>query len=368
MTSNYHTPISYGAEANSSTINSSLAQLDQAITNMALVEADGHIIQEEGVDLAQQQRLNFTGDGVTASNNGASARTDIEIQATPENVLINGGFIFASRQTPGTFTTIVSYSADRWRCFAENADLQYRREDGGPNSLHYGSYKKITNAGKFFVCQIVEGVNSVPLRGKKVVFQIKMKASSAKTIRMGVIELQTGGTIDTMPVSVITAWNSDGVDPSLGTNLAIVTAAQSKSVTTSWQTFSVSVTVPATSKNLVCAIWSNADFSASDILDVAEAGLYPGENVVPWTERAIAFEGMLCARYYEKGAFALVTTASGVAQIVMYKVPKRIAVTPSVTPASGTGATFTNYDEGGFLQITNHSAWVNATYAADAEL
>lgn len=222
------------------------------------------------------------------------------------NFLINGGFDFAQRTTPGTLTTVSdnAYGADRWKQTRENADLQYQRNDAtsetGLTSRYYGKYKKITNAGKFMVFQILEGQHTVPLRGKTVIFQVKMKASTAKTIRMAILELQSGGTMDTIPGTFVTAWNVDSTDPTLGTNLAIITGAESKSVTTSWQNFTVSVTVPSTSKNLICAVWADADFSSADELNLAEAGLFLGATQLSWTPRNIAQELLLCQRYYWK--------------------------------------------------------------------
>lgn len=222
------------------------------------------------------------------------------------NLLVNGGFDLAQRQAPGTLTTIADnkYSADRWRVTRENADVQFIRVDAtsesGLTSRYYGQFKKITNAGKLHVCQIVEGINSVPLRGKTVIFQIKMKASASKTIRMAVMELQNAGTMDSIPATLVTAFGADGTDPTLGTNVAVITAAESKSVTTSWQSFSVSVTVPTNSKNIICAFWSNADFAANDTLSVAEAGLFTASAIQSWTPRLFSDELRLCQRYYWK--------------------------------------------------------------------
>jgi len=68
MTNNYHTPPADGSPANMSIIRAPLGELDEAISNLALTEKDGHIIQDEGVDLAQQQRLNFVGAGVAVTD------------------------------------------------------------------------------------------------------------------------------------------------------------------------------------------------------------------------------------------------------------------------------------------------------------
>ncbi len=222
------------------------------------------------------------------------------------NYMINGGFLFAQRQAPGTLTTIADnkYGPDRWRVTRENADVQYIRVDAtsesGLTSRYYGQFKKITNAGKIHICQILEGSNSVALRTKTVIFQAKMKASSAKTIRMAVLELQNAGAMDTIPATLVTAFGADSTDPTLGANVAVITAAQSKSVTTSWQSFSVSVTVPTNSKNIICAIWSDADFAANDTLSIAEAGLFTASSVQSWTPELDSTELSLCQRYYYK--------------------------------------------------------------------
>lgn len=94
MSENYHTPIPVAPvkpDANSETFNAPLAQLDQAISDLALTEKDGHIIQYEGVDVAQQQRLNFTGAGVTATNDPENGRTKVEIDARVVSVVAGAG-------------------------------------------------------------------------------------------------------------------------------------------------------------------------------------------------------------------------------------------------------------------------------------
>jgi hypothetical protein len=232
--------------------------------------------------------------------------------ANPYNYLINGGFDFAQLQTPGTLTTLTDkdVGADQWWVTRENADVQYNRNDAlgetGLTSKYFGLLKKITNTGKIFCCQVVEGVDSVPLRSKTVIFQLKMKASASKTIRMGIFELATAGTIDAPPATLVTAFGANTVDPTMGANVAIITAAQSKSVTTSWQSFSVSVTVPSTSKNLICAFWTDSQFAANDTLSFAEGALTEGSTVIPWLPRMPTVELGLCQRFIFK-SFAVDT-------------------------------------------------------------
>jgi len=259
----------------------------------------------------------LTGDPTSAS--GLKYETPNIAISDPTNFLLNGEFHFAQRQTPGTLTAINNnaYSADQWKITRENADLQYQRNDAtgesGITSLYYGLFKKITNAGKFMVYQPIPATKSIALRGKTVIFQIKMKASSAKTIRIAVLELQSGGTLDTIPGTFVTAWNADGTDPTLATNVAIVTGAESKSVTTAWQNFSVSVTIPATSKNLIVAAWSDADFAVNDTLSLSEAGLFIGSALLAWSPRDDSDEILqFCERILLTGVTGI-SVASGFA-------------------------------------------------------
>ena len=135
-----------------------------------------------------------------------------------------------------------------------------------------------------------------------------MKASASKTIRMAVLELQNAGAVDTFPAAIASAFGANTVDPTWGANVAVITGAESKSVTTSWQSFSVSVTVPSNSKNVVCAIWTDSQFAANDTLSVAEAGLFVSSTIQAWKPRLITEEHNLCMRYYEVGQTGLSPT------------------------------------------------------------
>jgi hypothetical protein len=222
---------------------------------------------------------------------------------TPQNFLINGGFDFAQRQAPGTQTTIATdkYSADRWRTSSQSASLQYLRQVNGSTSYSNGYFQQITNAGKFMIYQIVEGICSYSLRSDTVTFSIRLAGSVSKTIRMGIIELNSSGTVDTIPATFVTSWNANSSDPTLGANLAYIGTPVSQSVTTLLSQFSISVTLPSTSKNFIVAVWTDSQFSANDILYTAEAGLYLGNIPTPtWNPRPISEEFAMCQRYYQK--------------------------------------------------------------------
>lgn len=237
----------------------------------------------------------------------------------PENFLVNPGFDFAQLQAPATLTTIAdgSYGPDQWKCYRENADLQYRRVDAsgesGITSTYYGEFKKITNAGKFLVAQPLEYLNTLKFRGNEISFQLKLKSDTARTFKIAIIELQSGGVSDTIP-AIVSSWNADGTDPTLGANLAVIGASLSCSVTTAWQTFNFTGTFPSTSKNLLCAIWSNADVAANGTLGVCESGLYYGTSVRSWCPINIGDQISQIERFVQKSYN--VDTAPGAATMV----------------------------------------------------
>ncbi len=221
------------------------------------------------------------------------------------NLLTNGGFDICQRsKTPDTLFSLTDnkYSADRWRINRATTDLQYQRlsalNEVGLTSLYYGRYKKITNAGKFVVYQPLEAANCLPLRGRNPSFQIKLRGSSNVSLRMALLQLTAPGTADAIPTSLVSAYNADGSDPTFAANISIV-SVQTINVTSVWQSFTLSATIPTTSLNLLCGLWTNSAAPANFTLDLAEAGLYPANIAQVWTPRLLAQEHALCLRTFE---------------------------------------------------------------------
>jgi hypothetical protein len=244
-----------------------------------------------------------------------------------QNLLINGGFQIAQRQVPGTLTSYAlttgrTFAADRYGMTIQTSSLQYARVDtnaapeSGLQARFYGQFKQITAVGKFAISQVVEGTNCLHVRGNQVRLQVKMKASAAKTIRLGLLQLTSAGTIDTIPAVFASAMGADTVDPTWGTNLALIapdvviqdTAATQAirnsavdcSVTTAWQMFGGIFTLPTNYKNLIPVIFTDAQFAVNDILNVGEHGLYDKVGAVDWEERPIDDQLEDCQRYFCK--------------------------------------------------------------------
>lgn len=251
-----------------------------------------------------------------------------------ENLLINGSFRFAQRQVPGTLTTYSSatarnYCADRWGVTNSTASAQFQRIDAsgtpetGLQARFYGTFKKITNAGKVVVSQVVEGVQTMPVRGRTVRLQMKLKASTAMVLRIGLLYLTASGTIDTIPATFVAAAGAAGTDPTWGTNLTAIAPLRSDdvdggsaavisgnglscSVTTAWQRFGATFLVPSDCLNLVVVVYTNALPAANATFSIAEAGLFDGREIQDYIPRHYQHELMLCQRYFQK-SFAVDT-------------------------------------------------------------
>lgn len=246
------------------------------------------------------------------------------------NLADNGGFDLAQRQTPGTLTTYSQtasrqYTADRWSITNENASVQYRRVDtagtqqAGLQARYYGEYSKLTSTGKMVVSQPIEGFRCQHLRGRKVRFQVRLKASASKTVRLALLQLNSAGTLDSVPgISVsapsgtfVSAFGANSTDPTFGTNLAkiapdtadnatIATSGLSCSVTTAWQKFGGTFTMPTDYKNLVLVIFTDSQFAAGDLFGVSEVGLYDGTEVRDWSPIEYPLGLLVCQRTYCK--------------------------------------------------------------------
>lgn len=238
------------------------------------------------------------------------------------NYIINGDCQYAQRQVPLTSTAITTdkYSADRWRVSFVAGGINHKRFDTessgletGLNARYYSQFSENASSNKMFVCQPIETVNCAYLRGRTVTCQAKIKTSSAKTMRFGLLEMPTGGTADTMPTNIITVANANSTDPTFGTSGAqlvlsasgitnltggtVVGSALNCVCSTTWTQFAFKVTVGTTYRNLVLAIWTDSAFAASDTFSISEVGLFDGDQIRDWLPRDTAAELARCQRY-----------------------------------------------------------------------
>lgn len=232
-----------------------------------------------------------------------------------QNRIHNGDCGFAQRQVPTALTSSVALAGGRQfafdRIFQSNGGgttvvqtQQVSNLSGaevGLQAAQYGKFKVITATSKLVVGQVIENGNMAHLCGTKVIVQFKAKYSVAASmaIRLGLAQVNSAGTVDSVGVRTangfISAFGATGVDPTLtaANNMAYITPLIAENgvitgsgvditLTTGWVRYSATFLVPATAKNLVPLIWTNASVTANDELNISEWGLYAGEERRDW--------------------------------------------------------------------------------------
>ena len=320
-----------------------------------------------------------------------------------KNIMLNAGFLLWQRQTPETLTPYAAnagartFGADRWGMTIESSSVEARRVDtgGAPETgltaEYYARFKQITAVGKLVLSQVAIGRQSIPLRAKSVRVQcvLRRAVAAAMTIRIGLIALGSTGTIDVIPNPWITAVNGNGVDPTLGANLMYVVPrlpeggvvlgnAISCSLTTTWGRYGGVFDVPAGTKNLIMAVWTNDQLSINDEILLSEAGLFEGEERRLWVPWPYSLDVNTSQAYYLKtfpidigpvqnaglpGSIRCpVTTAGAVTNSIcgQWRFPTRMRATPSPV-------TFYNpLAAHAFVQNTSRISAATATSAANA--
>jgi len=262
------------------------------------------------------------------------------------NIITNGGFTIQQKvATASTAIAAVSTTtragvvADCWSVTTSVAsNLNWAQidvngaQDTGLQSRHYGSIISSSAGKKVMISQWIFGSEMAHLRGQKVRVSIKhnQKVGSGQTYKLGLIQLNASGTVDTSPAFLSGAWSTTtGVDPAWGTNLAAIAPDSSPTgengtingsyldvttVATTWTRSSAVFTVPTSAKNLVVVFFSNATGGTTDNISISEVQLTQGPEIVDWTAPPQAEELVRCYRRFCK-SFPLTTVpAASVAE------------------------------------------------------
>lgn len=241
-----------------------------------------------------------------------------------ENQIVNGGFLFAQRQTPATLTNYTNtsgrtYGLDRWGVTNEVANTQVARGDAagsppsGLGSRYYARILKANSTGKVILSQVIEGTPSMALRGRRVRVQFGARnAVGSHTVRCALLQLAAAGTVDAIPATFVSAFNAVGVDPTWGANLSAIAPTLANAVsnisgsgiactlTSSFRTYGGVFVVPSDAKNLVLVFFTSGQMSAADEFQLADVGLFAGDQARASSTVRPGEELARCQRFYRK--------------------------------------------------------------------
>jgi len=205
------------------------------------------------------------------------------------NVIINGDFKVWQR---GTSTTGYAYSSDRWLAYQAAAVNTISQQSTSLNGFPYCARVQrnsgATNTGATYLVQAVESINGYQFQGKTATLSFYARAgsnfSSAGSVLTANIETSTG-----TDQSYIAAWAGGVAIPS------------SKTLTTSWQLFTVTGVVPATANQVAVAFTytPTGTAGAADYFEITGVQLEQNYQPTPFEQRPIGVELALCQRYFQ---------------------------------------------------------------------
>lgn len=217
----------------------------------------------------------------------------------PINFLINGGFDIWQRGTsvnPGN----PGYGPDRWYALysAVSAPTWSKQSGQGdfPNCGRVASNDAASR--RYAVAQVIESVNSVPLRGKTVRFQLHARANAAIPIRLAVLEWT--GTADGVTKSVVSNWADTDFTPGhffSGTTLTL-TGQRPGAAGVSYIPNYVEGAVSGACNNLIVIAWTENVIPQSAWFEISRAGLFAAQGEQAWIPRPMAQELAICQRYF----------------------------------------------------------------------
>lgn len=259
------------------------------------------------------------------------------------NILTNGGFAIqqrvavASTAIPSVSTTSrAGQVADRWAVTTGNATTTLWQQvdsiasvETGLLARYYGKITQNTNAAKFILSQMIDGVTTAALRGQKVRVSVKIKqfAGNNANYRLGLLQLNSSGTVDTPP-AFISAIGANSVEPTWGTNIAAITpdaspvgengtisgVALTITSTAAWVRSSCVFTVPSNCVNLYVVLYRDTTGAASDAVGVAEFQMTQGTEIVDFVELPQSIELARCQRFFCKSFPLTVVPAASLSE------------------------------------------------------
>ena len=277
-----------------------------------------------------------------------------------DNKIINGNFaanqraaLFTASYTDGTPITNSddTYLFDRWKLLSDGNNIvdvhsygrtMGSRDFGGnsgpawmPTETSFAMAMDVETANtKFGQAQFIESMNCNDLRGRVCTLSWKARVRTTQTstsIKAAVIGWF--GTSDTITSDIISAWNSEGTDPTLVANAEYLNVPSNILLNSTMKTYSLKVNVPVGIKNVIVFIWndmSNGDVgtTAGDFIFLSDVQLERGEFNNPRFQNETYDKTLRkCQRYYWQSGRSVANftvVASGVinsATLAWFQIP-----------------------------------------------
>ena len=302
-----------------------------------IVDAKGDLIAGTAADTAARLAVGANGETLVAD---ASTSTGLRYQAPVNfNPVLNSAFQIWQRGTSVAVSSNTSpYTADRWQMFLglnQNSTVS-RQLTNDTTNLPFIQYcaRVQRNSGQTGTNQIVfqnafETINSVAFSGKTVTYSFYA--------RKGADFSATSSILST------TLYSGTGTDqnPNVSGYTGAVGVVSSNAIlTTTWQRFTFTGTVPTNSNEL--AVWfahsPTGTASTNDYYEVTGVQIEVGSVATPFKTYAGTIQGELaaCQRYYYRntagvayGGYGSAVAASSVLGWLSVNLPVTMRTTPT---------------------------------------
>lgn len=263
-----------------------------------------------GAALAGPSADGTAGQVLKTNGDGTTSFTDASGGIKP-NLLINGCFRVSQRGATFTAATAYlnsddKYTLDRWNLLSDGNDILDVSQES--TTIPAGAYAAIkldveTANKRAGIAQFVEARNARPAIGSTVSLSFKARkgASNSTVDALRVIIAAWSSTADAVTSDIISAWSTEGNNPTLATNWTIE-GSDTFTLTDSYQTFTlegVDIDTSSTTNIAVFLMIENGDGTVGDLVYIADVDLVVGETANPiFAPRHITTEISLCERYF----------------------------------------------------------------------
>jgi hypothetical protein len=310
----------------------------------------------------------FVADGAVAMENIAE-RVDLVLASATNgrNRLINGDFRVAQRGT--SFVAGANdddtYNLDRWYVLSEaNDTVDITQASVAPTGGLFSIGLDVeTINNKFGIAQIIETRNLVGVVGSQCTLSFKFRTSGSSIGNVKAAIIAWTGTSDVVTSDFVSAWNADGVAPTLIANAVYENTPINLNPTNDWQTASITALVDAAgTNNIAVFIWcDDKTTTLADFLYVTDVQFEVG-SVATAFERKIFSDVLLeCQRYFisESVNSQVLVPVFGNSNGMSNSYPVKMRVSPTLTANT---ATTVYTSAGGVANLAPIAVYTNAMY------
>lgn len=220
------------------------------------------------------------------------------------NILVNPnpGDIM-QRQDPTSLTSFVNdrYAADAWYILTQSASIQSQRTSGGNQLNAWRLKQNQAGAQRIGFAQIIENLNSFPLRDQTVTFALRVNISNNQALRFAILEWT--GTANTVTSDVVNDWASSTYTAGnffLGSNLTVTGVSSSTPSASTWTPITITATVGSSVNNLIVFVWTEGTAAQDVTLDIEECQLVVASSASAYSSPGFSYEVNRAKRFYQK--------------------------------------------------------------------